>query len=136
MIVDVAPEIRIGDLETGLSLKVPAGFPAVALNSLRINDLIQDMVLAARNPAKLDQKYQTLLTPERLAELKDGLAGIRERLIANPGFAMLDISQVESDFIQRYYSNVLERIENAGHRFGETLSDREKQALIAFVATL
>jgi hypothetical protein len=49
---------------------------------------------------------------------------------------MLDISQVESDFIQRYYSNVLERIENAGHRFGETLSDREKQALIAFVATL
>jgi hypothetical protein len=136
MIVDIAPEVQIGDLETGLSLKVPAGFPAVALNSLRYNDLIQDMVLAARNPAKLDQKYQALLTPERLAELKEGLANIRHELLANPGFMTLDISQVESDFIQRYYSNVLERIENAGHRFGETLSDREKQALIAFVATL
>ena len=47
-----------------------------------------------------------------------------------------DITAVQSDFIQRYYSNVLGRIENAGHRFGENLSDREKQALIAFLATL
>lgn len=44
--------------------------------------------------------------------------------------------QIDDAFVQRFYSNVLERIENAGHRFGEGLSDREKQALIAFVATL
>ncbi len=44
--------------------------------------------------------------------------------------------QVGNDFVQRYYSNLLEHRENDGHRFGEALSERDKQALIAFVATL
>ena len=44
--------------------------------------------------------------------------------------------QVGNDFVQRYYSNLLEHVENDGHRFGEGLSERDKQALIAFVATL
>ena len=44
--------------------------------------------------------------------------------------------QVGNDFVQRYYSNLLEHRENAGHRFGEALNGRDKQALIAFVATL
>ena len=76
------------------------------------------------------------MTPEQLDELKDGLGRIWEELLSVDGFKMLDLTAVQSDFIQRYYSNVLERVENAGHRFGENLSDREKQALIAFVATL
>ena len=136
VIVDVAPKVKIGDLETGLSLRVPKGFPAVMLNSLRYQDLLQDAVLAARDPGKLDRKYETLLTPEQLAELKEGLGQIRQELLSKQGFMTFDITAVPSDFIQHYYSNVLERIENAGHRFGENLSDREKQALIAFVATL
>ena len=44
--------------------------------------------------------------------------------------------QVGNDFIQRYYSNVLDRVENAGHRFGEGLSERQKQAVTAYLATL
>ncbi|MCC2663257.1 MAG: hypothetical protein K0S35_1179, partial [Geminicoccaceae bacterium] len=35
-----------------------------------------------------------------------------------------------------YYSNSRARIENAGHRFGEDLSDADKKALTAFLATL
>jgi hypothetical protein len=136
VIVDVAPEVKIGSLETGLSLRIPKGFPAVMLNSLRYQDLLQDAVLAERDPAKLERKYETLMTPAQLNELKDGLARIREELLSVDGFKMLDITAVQSDFIQRFYSNVLERVENAGHRFGENLSEREKQALIAFVATL
>jgi hypothetical protein len=136
VIVDVAPKVKIGDLETGLSLRIPKGFPAVMLNSLRYQDLLQDAVLAERDPAKLEGKYATLLTPEQLDELKDGLGRIRDELLSVNGFKMFDITAVQSEFIQRYYSNVLERVENAGHRFGENLSEREKQALIAFVATL
>jgi hypothetical protein len=128
--------VQIGDLETGLSLRIPKGFPAVMLNSLRYQDLLQDAVLAERDPAKLERKYQTLMTPEQLDGLKDGLARIRAELLSVDGFKMLDITAVQSEFIQRYYSNVLERVENAGHRFGENLSEREKRALIAFVATL
>lgn len=136
VIVDIAPKMTIGDLETGLSLRVPKGFPAVMLNSLRYNDLLQDVVLKERDPAKLERKYEALLTPEQFAELKEGLGRVRQKLLSSPGFLTLDITAVQSDFIQRYYSNVLERIENAGHRFGENLSEREEQALIAFVATL
>jgi hypothetical protein len=106
------------------------------LNSMRYQDLLQDLVLAERDPAKLEHKYETLMTPEELDDLKDGLGRIREELLSVDGFKMLDITAVQSEFMQRYYSNVLERVENAGHRFGENLSDREKQALIAFVATL
>jgi hypothetical protein len=136
VIVDVAPAVKIGDLETGLSLRVPGGLPAVALNSLRYKDLIQDLVLSSRDPARLEAKYATLLTPDQLTDLKAGLEEMRARLLSREGFMEVDITQVQSEFIQRYYSNVHERIENAGHRFGESLTDREKQALIAFVATL
>ena len=44
--------------------------------------------------------------------------------------------QVGNDFVQRYYSNVLEHRENDGHRFGEALNGADKEALIAFLATL
>lgn len=50
--------------------------------------------------------------------------------------AELDITKVQSSFIQRWYSNALDHNDNAGHRFGERLSDQEKRALIAFLATL
>jgi hypothetical protein len=140
IIVDVAPNITIGRganlrIEAGLSIKLPQGSPAAKLNSLRYKDLIQDIALLQRDPARLDAKYQGILAPERVRELKDGLQQLRDTLINNRPFT-LDITQVQADFIQNYYSNVLGRVENAGHRFGEDLSDREKQALIAFLATL
>ena len=136
IVLDVAPEVKIGDIETGLSLRVPKGYPAVALNSLRYKDLIQDVVLYNRNREKLDRKYETLLTADRYAELKAGLDDLLKTLITNPGHMVLDLIGDRGEFVQRYYSNVLDRMENAGHRFGEDLSDREKQALIAFIATL
>ncbi len=38
--------------------------------------------------------------------------------------------------LREVYSNSLAVIENDGHRFGEDLSDKEKDALTAFLATL
>jgi hypothetical protein len=136
IIIDVASRLKIGDLETGLSLRVPHGYPAVALNSLRFKDMLQDMVLVARDPQRFEEKYATLLTEAQRAELREGLMGVRGTIIAEPGPVILDLVGDVGAFVQRYYSNVLERIENTGHRFGEDLTDEEKQALIAFVATL
>jgi hypothetical protein len=39
-------------------------------------------------------------------------------------------------FIEKYYVNSKARIENDGHTFGEDLSDSDKKALTAFLATL
>lgn len=136
IIVDVAPDITLGELQTGLSLRLPKGFPATMLNSLRYKDLIQDMVLLERDPAKLEAKYADQLTVRRFAELKAGLASVRANLLAQQGKALLDLSSPQNAFIQAYYANVLDRVENAGHRFGEGLSARDKRALIAFLATL
>jgi hypothetical protein len=136
MIVDVAPKTRLGSLETGLSLRVPKGFPAGVLSNLRFKDLLQDAVLARRDPGKLDRKYEGLLTPEQVAELKGALAQMAKRLLDQPGHAVLDLASEEGEALRRYYLNVLDWTENQGHRFGEQLSEREKAALIAFLATL
>ncbi len=136
IIIDVAPDITLGDLQTGLSLRLPKGLPATMLNSLRYKDLIQDMVLLERDPAKLEAKYGDQLTLRRFAELKAGLESVRANLLAQQGKALLDLSSPQNAFIQAYYANVLDRVENAGHRFGEGLSERDKRALIAFLATL
>jgi len=136
IVVDVAPQVKIGDLETGLSLKVPKDFPAIALNSLRFKDLLQDIVLNERDPDKLEAKYEEQLTVKRFKALKQGLADMRSRFLADPGHMLVDITRVQGGFVQEYYSNVLEHVENAGHRFGSELSDREKKALTAFLATL
>jgi mono/diheme cytochrome c family protein len=136
IIVRVAPSLKIADRESGFSLRIPKGYPAVLLNSLRYKDLIQDLVLRNRDPAKLAAKYQGPLTREQLQTLKDGLAQLAATLLVQSRNFTLEITQVQHDFIQTYYSNVLQRVENAGHRFGEHLSEREKRALIAYLATL
>jgi hypothetical protein len=128
--------MKIGDITTGLSIVVPKGTPAVYVNSLRYKDLIQDLVLLRREPSRLDAKYKGILTDAQLAELKHGLNVALPGLTDASGQVKLNITEAQNQFIQRYYSNVLGLSENSGHRFGENLAERDKQALIAFLATL
>jgi len=95
--------------------------------------MLQDIVLMLRDPDRLEAKYKDILSPERRRELVQGLQQVRAEL--KPGLTF-DLTKASDDFIQAYYSNVLGRVENGGHTFGKDLSDREKQALIAFLATL
>jgi hypothetical protein len=136
IIVAVAPEVDIPGVPSGLRITLPKGYPAVLLNSLRYKDLLQDIVLSQSDPAKLEAKYRDLLTPAQFEELKEGLGRVRVPVTARDGPYTLDITVTEREFIQSYYSNSLTRVENAGHHFGADLPDRDKQALIAFLATL
>jgi hypothetical protein len=138
IIVDIASGVKLGPMQfDSFSIKLPKGSPAILINSLRYKDLLQDVVLMKRDPARLAAKYNGILTPARLNELTTGLRRLGLVLLAaNRGNLTFDISGPEGAFIQSFYSNVLGRVENTGHRFGENLPDREKQALIAFLATL
>ncbi len=136
IVFDVAPDIKLGDITTGLSLVVPKGFPALLVNSLRYKDLIQDLVLVKRDQAKLDAKYKGIMTDAQLADLKKGLGTLLPVLTNAPGKITVDITAPQNEFVQRFYSNVLGRSENSGHTEGQDLSERDKQALIAFLATL
>jgi hypothetical protein len=152
IVIDIAPEVSILGRDLGLTLTVPAGFPAVSVNSLRYKDLVQDLVLVGRDPGKFEAKYATLLTAERREELREGLLAIRSELVGTASLGGIELVlgreeavvgrvqdltlQVGNDFVQRYYSNLLELRENDGHRFGEGLNSKDKHALTAFLATL
>ena len=139
IIIDIAPKVEIRDITASFSIKLPKGLPVVLINSLRYKDLLQDIVLAQRDPARLKAKYDGILNAARFAQLTRGLDDLRVRLSANRGGQFtLDITQpkASADFIQAFYSNLLGRVENTGHTFGQDLSERDKRALIAFLATL
>ena len=135
IIFDIAPNAKIADIEIGLSIKIPQGYPVVRLNSLRFKDLVQDLVLVRTDESRFDAKYQGRLSDEQHDRLKTGLSSVI-RLIGEKTKALIDMGNNDNSFIQAFYSNVLDYEENAGHTFGSKLSDREKNALIAFLATL
>jgi hypothetical protein len=114
---------------------LPKNQPVVRLNSLRFKDLMQDLVLIRRNEDKFEEKYRDRLTADQFDRLSAGLNNMFE-LVLDKGQTVIDLAADENGFIQEFYSNVLNPVENSGHMFGTKLSDREKNALIAFLATL
>ncbi len=152
IVIDIAPAVALFGRDIGLTLTIPAGFPAVDVNSLRYKDLIQDLVLVGRDPGKFELKYAALLTAPQRQELREGLAAIRAALVETASLSAIELVlgreeavvgrvqertlQVGNEFVQRYYSNVLGHVENAGHEFGAGLSPADKDALTAFLATL
>ena len=106
------------------------------MNSLRYKDMLQDIVLLRRDPARSRPSTRTSLRPGSFANCGKNSPTSTSRSRRSRGRFTIDITQPQREFIQAYYSNVLGRVENGGHRFGEDLSDAEKQALIAFLATL
>lgn len=135
LIIDVAPKMEVGDLELGLSVSVPPDVPQAALGTLRYKDLIGDSVLVLTDQDKLRAKYAGLLSDAQLDELVAGLRLVRREVFENTGDIVRSLRE-QWPFIEKYYVNSKARIENAGHTFGEDLSDEDKKALTAFLATL
>jgi hypothetical protein len=135
LIVDIAPKMQLGDIELGFSLRVPPGVPQSAIGDLRHKDLIDDSLLLALGEDRLRAKYARLLSGQQIDELITGLRAIRKDVLEDGGGLVKSLG-THWPFVETYYSNSKARIENAGHRFGEDLSDADKKALTAFLATL
>ena len=117
IVIDIAPKLEILGHDLGLSLTIPAGFPAVDVNSLRYKDLIQDLVLVDSDPGKFETKYATLLSAAQRQELRDGLEAIRGALLETAAISSIELVaghkeavvgraqdltlQVGNDFVQR-----------------------------------
>ncbi len=91
IVIDIAPKLDILGHDLGLSLTVPAGFPAVDVNSLRYKDLIQDLVLVDRDPGAFEARYATLLSAEERQELRDGLLSIRAALLGQAAIGTIEL---------------------------------------------
>ena len=69
------------------------------------------------------------------AEIVPELQAIVDEILRNPA-RFVAVLEEKRDFVRRYYATCVDEVENAGHRFGEDLSETDKRALTAFLATL
>ena len=127
------PKLGDGKLERFIdtAIRFPVDTPAARIGNFRHKELAGDLVLARTNFDKLKAKYVGRYGPEKGEPIAHTIQEKGKELLANPG----SILEVGAE-LREVYSNSLAVIENDGHRFGEDLSDQEKKALTAFLATL
>jgi hypothetical protein len=136
VVIPVGPRyvFREGE-ETGIEIRLPAGTPAIVLASLNHKEFLGDLVLAANDPDRLEAKLQAQWGAAEGAAAADRLQDMLREILVQPGNAIGVLRTYRAD-VQQLYSNSLAIVENEGHEFGGSLSDQEKDDLIAFLATL
>jgi mono/diheme cytochrome c family protein len=131
LLIDVGIRPLDGTTEKPLfgfgQVKVPAGTSAGFLNGLTHKQLVGDLFLARRDPAKLEAAGKKDQVPV--------LQAMADEILKQPS-RFVDILRERRDFISANYQTCTQEIENEGHRFGEDLSEADKKALTAFLATL
>ena len=131
LIIDVGIRPLEGKTEKPLGgfgqVRIPEGTSAGFLNGLQHKQLIGDLFLAKRDPARLEATGKKELTPT--------LAAMADEVLKHPA-RFVDILREKRDFLSANYQTCTQEIENEGHRFGEDLSEADKKALTAFLATL
>ena len=137
VVIDAGPRLfENGKEETGISITIPADAPVAFVGSLEHKQLIGDVVLAKTDPEALRAKFvKRGVSAEEADEIVEGIQAVLKEIIAHPE-NVISIVGDHRDFITRFYSNTTDLVENKGHRFGEDLSDSDKKALTAFLATL
>lgn len=127
------PKLGDGKLERFIdtAIRFPVGTPAARIGNFRHKELVGDLVMARVDFDKLKAKYADRYGAEKGERIANTIQDKGTELLAKPG----SILEVGAE-LREIYSNSLAVIENDGHRFGEDLSDREKDALTAFLATL
>jgi hypothetical protein len=108
-------------------VRIPAGTSAGFINGLLHKQLIGDLFLAKRDPARLEAAGKKELVPT--------LQAIADDVLKQPA-RFVDILREKRDFLAANYETCTQEIENEGHRFGEDLSEDDKKALTAFLATM
>ena len=106
---------------------IPKGTSAGFIGGLLHKEFIGDLYRAKRDPRLLEASGKKALVPE--------LQGIADDLLKNPD-RFVEVLRQKRSFLQANYETCTQEVENEGHRFGEDLSEADKNALIAFLATL
>ena len=131
LIIDVGIRPLEGKTEKPLGgfgqVRIAEGASAGFLNGLQHKQLVGDLFLAKRDPAKLEAAGKKDLVPT--------LQAMADEVLKHPA-RFVDILREQRGFLSANYETCTEEIENGGHRFGEDLSAADKKALTAFLATL
>jgi hypothetical protein len=127
-------KISDGNVERYLDAAVvfPKDTPLSRIVNFRRKEFAEDLVLSKVDFGKLEHKYVARYGPEKGKTVASTIRDRAKGLAINPKNQLTVIGPDLSEV----YSNSLMLREDAGHDFGQDLPDKDKQALIAFLATL
>ena len=130
IVIEAGPKIwnPLTHKHTAFRMLIPKGTPQALVGNLLYKQLIIDMTLSVTDFNALKAK----LKDEQAAK---EVRGLLDEFIAKVDQPLSVLEKHES-LIKKYYTTSTDYWENAGHPFGTGLSDKEKSALTAFVATL
>ena len=133
VVIKLFPKLSDGNVERYLDAAIvfPKGTPSSRIGNFRHKEFADDLVLSKVDFGKLEAKYVARYGPETGKTVAATIRDKAKDLVANPK-SLLEVGAE----LREVYSNSLMLREDDGHRFGEDLSDKDKQALIAFLATL
>ena len=111
-------------------IEIPKGTAQSEVGNLLYKNLIGDMVLSVTDFKKLEAKLKDDAKEVR-AMLDDFIASM------GPGaITPFTIFHKHEALIQKHYMTNIDFVDNGGHTFGTDLSEADKKALTAFLATL
>lgn len=124
----------------GFQLTIPSeidgrGVPAGTLGNFQHKQFIVDLVRAKTGAQELKASLIQRFGEDTGGKVLGDLKAIADELIGQPN-ALVEALKARPYLIKQVYSSCTAEIENEGHRFGEDLSEADKKALIAFLATL
>ncbi len=130
IVIEAGPKIwdPVAKKQVILRIEIPAGTPQAKVGNLLYKQLIVDLTLSVTN-------FEALKTKVKDEGAAKEVRGMVDEFVANLGTPMKVLDKHDR-LITKYYMTSTDFWENAGHPFGTGLSDKEKKALTAFVATL
>ena len=133
VVIPLVPKFKDGDLERLIDRTIvfPKGTPSARIGNFRHKEMIEDLVTSKTNFESLKAKYVARYGREKGERVAATIQEKAKQLLLNPTLIV-----EAAGGLREVYSNSLALRENEGHPFGENLSDKDKDALIAFLATL
>jgi hypothetical protein len=133
VVIKLVPKIAEGNSERYLDVAVvfPADTPSSRIGNFRHKEFAGDLVLSKVDYGTLEEKYVARYGPENGKAVAVIIREKAKELVDDPKKLLVIGAE-----LREVYSNSLMLREDEGHRFGEDLSDSDKQALTAFLATL
>jgi hypothetical protein len=136
--LDIGPKLWDGAEEQkviGFTLTVPKGVNAGLLGNFQHKPFVIDLVQAKIKPAELEARLVKAYGAERGKAVATAMREIAGEILTDPS-QLLKAVKKRLPLLLEVYSSCTEDVENGGHLFGAGLPDADKQALIAFLATL
>ncbi len=129
IVIEAGPKVfdPVGKKYLQLRMVIPKGTPQDEVGNLFYKQLIIDMVLGKTDFEGLKAKLKDEASAKEVA-------GMLDEFLANIN-TPIDVVQKHGALIRKYYMTNTDFVDNGGHAFGTDLSDHDKKALTAYLAT-